>query len=81
MDKDQTSGAAPKEEDGELGYVGDDQLPTDLVPGEDNPLAERADEGESAIDPEIEPGGARERPYEKGPDDGPASPTGSDERG
>lgn len=69
MSNDQTTHADGGSGGGsETGYVADEQLPTDLVPGEDNPLAGGAEEGESAIDPEIEPGGARERPYEKRPD-------------
>jgi hypothetical protein len=36
----------PEEETG----IADEQLPDDLVPGEDNPLAEGLDDGESAGD-------------------------------
>lgn len=60
---------ADERSSGESGGVTDEQLPQDLVPAEDNPLAEAADEGESAIDPEIEPGGDRERAVVKDPDD------------
>ena len=50
------------------GAITDDQLPQDLVPGEDNPLAEPAEEGQSAIDADLEPGGEHERGYDKDPD-------------
>ena len=38
--------------------IGDDQLPEDLRPGDDNPLAEGLDDGETAAD--VGPGGLLE---------------------
>lgn len=71
--EDRGVGAGPGDSHSQnAGEITDDQLPADLVPAEDNPLAEAAEEGESAIDPDIEPGGQRERPYEKHPEDRPA---------
>ncbi len=51
-------------DDSEIG-IGDDQLPEDLVPGEDNPLAESLEDGESVDDlledgkPAAESGGSK----------------------
>jgi len=38
------------EPEDDVAGIGDDQLPEDLVPGEDNPLAEGLDDGESPGD-------------------------------
>lgn len=49
MSESQDQSPAESQDEAQLG-IGDDKLPEDLQPGEDNPLAEGLDDGETVDD-------------------------------